>query len=59
MLHRLSLEVFSFNIAAQNVYLKCGFKKEGILREAIKTENGYTDIIFNVSFGSWMDIFVI
>lgn len=45
MLHRLSLEVFSFNIAAQNVYLKCGFKKEGILREAIKTENGYTDII--------------
>lgn len=45
MLHRLSLEVFSFNLRAKSMYLKCGFKQEGVLREAIKSESGYHDII--------------
>ena len=45
MLHRLSLEVFSFNLRAKAAYIKCGFKQEGVLREAIKSENGYNDII--------------
>lgn len=44
-LHRLSLEVFSFNSRAQAAYIKCGFQQEGILREAIQLENKYEDII--------------
>lgn len=45
MLHRLFLEVFLFNSRAKLVYLKCGFKQEGVLQEAIKHENMYHDII--------------
>lgn len=57
MLHRLSLEVFSFNSKAKSVYLKCGFKQEGILREAIRHENIYHDIILmSVLSYEWMNI---
>lgn len=44
-LHRLELDVFSFNTRAYRAYLKAGFKEEGRLREAIKDIDGYADDI--------------
>jgi RimJ/RimL family protein N-acetyltransferase len=44
-LHRLELDVFSFNPRAQRAYLKAGFQREGVLRDAIKTPDGYADDI--------------
>ena len=44
-LHRLSLEVFSFNERTKKVYLKAGFKIEGVLRDSILDEGKYADII--------------
>lgn len=44
-LHRLELEVYSFNPRAQKVYLKAGFKQEGILKDAIKDGHQYADNI--------------
>lgn len=44
-LHRLELEVFSFNPRAIRAYEKAGFIKEGVRKEAIKTEEGYADAI--------------
>lgn len=44
-LHRLELDVYSFNSRAERMYLKVGFKKEGIRREAVMIENRYVDDI--------------
>ena len=44
-LHRLSLDVFSFNTRAEKCYLKAGFKREGVLRDAILNGNVYADDI--------------
>ncbi len=44
-LHRLELEVFSFNPRAIRAYEKAGFIKEGVRKEAIKIEEGYADAI--------------
>lgn len=44
-LHRLSLDVFSFNPRAQKAYLKAGFKQEGVLRDAVWDGAGYADDI--------------
>lgn len=44
-LHRLELDVFSFNIRAQKAYRKAGFKIEGVLRDAIWTGEDYADDI--------------
>lgn len=44
-LHRLSLEVFSFNPRAQRVYQKAGFRREGMLRDAVRDGQNYGDII--------------
>ncbi len=44
-LHRLELNVFSFNPRAEKVYLKAGFKREGILRDAVKDGDAYADDI--------------
>lgn len=40
-LHRIDLRVFDFNKPAIKCYEKCGFKKEGLLRDARKWGNGY------------------
>jgi RimJ/RimL family protein N-acetyltransferase len=40
-LHRIDLRVFDFNKGAIKCYEKCGFKKEGLLRDARKSSNGY------------------
>lgn len=44
-LHRLELNVFSFNPRAEKAYLKAGFKKEGILRDAVLDGDRYADEI--------------
>jgi len=42
-LHKISLEVFSFNPRAEHVYTKVGFKLEGIKREDFKYNEMYID----------------
>lgn len=46
-LHRLSLDVFSYNPRAKHVYEKAGFIQEGILRDAAidPADGSYADII--------------
>lgn len=46
-LHRLSLDVFSYNPRAQHVYEKAGFVQEGVLRDAIidTADGSYADDI--------------
>jgi ribosomal-protein-alanine N-acetyltransferase len=47
-IHRVTLECYSTNTRAIRFYRKIGFKKEGILREAVFINGKYHDII---SFG--------
>ncbi len=44
-LHRVELDVFSFNHRAIHVYEKAGFRREGIRREAVRDGDGYADDI--------------
>lgn len=44
-LHRLELDVFSFNPRAEKAYCKAGFRREGILRDAVKDGDSYADDI--------------
>lgn len=44
-LHRLSLDVFSFNPRAERAYLAAGFRREGVLRDAVRDGEGYGDDI--------------
>ncbi len=43
-LHRLALEVNSFNAAAIAVYRKVGFVLEGVRREAVQRDDGWHDV---------------
>ena len=43
-LHRLSLEVNSFNASAIAVYRKVGFVLEGVRREAVRRDDGWHDV---------------
>lgn len=44
-LHRLELDVFSFNPRAEKAYKKAGFRVEGILRDAVRDKGQYADDI--------------
>lgn len=44
-LHRLSLDVFSFNTRAEQVYRKAGFQREGVLPDAVLDGGQYADDI--------------
>lgn len=44
-LHRLALEVYSFNPRAEKVYWKAGFKREGVLRDGVMDGGSYADVI--------------
>lgn len=44
-LHRLELNVFSFNPRAERAYEKAGFRREGVQREAVRDGEGYADNI--------------
>ena len=41
----LELDVYSFNPSAEKVYLKAGFKIEGVLRDAVRNGEEYADDI--------------
>ena len=45
-LHRLELEVFSFNPRAEQVYQKAGFRREGVRRDAASDGGRYGDSIW-------------
>ena len=56
-LHRLSLGVFSFNTRAEKCYLKAGFKREGVLRDAVLNGNEYADdIIMSILENEWLEL---
>jgi RimJ/RimL family protein N-acetyltransferase len=42
-LHRISLEVYSFNPRARRVYDNIGFIAEGVLRETLRWDGGWID----------------
>ena len=44
-LHRLELNVFSFNLRAMKAYQNAGFRQEGVLKDAIKDGDKYADNI--------------
>ena len=44
-MHRVELEVLAFNRRAINCYLACGFRQEGIRREAGLYPDGWKDLI--------------
>ena len=53
-LHRLELDVYSFNPRAEKVQLKAGFKREGVLRDAIMDGNEYADdILMSILEDEW------
>lgn len=56
-LHRLELDVFSFNPRAEEVYLKAGFKREGVLRDVIYDDKNYADdILMSILEDEWKEI---
>lgn len=44
-LHRLELDVYSFNPRAERAYEKAGFCREGVLRDAVRDGESYADDI--------------
>jgi len=44
-LHRIQLEVLAANTRAINCYLACGFRREGVRREAELYPDGWKDLI--------------
>lgn len=56
-LHRLELSVYSFNTRAENVYLNAGFKREGVLRDAVWDGKEYSDeFVMSILEDEWRQI---
>lgn len=56
-LHRLELDVFSFNKRAKKVYENAGFKIEGVKRDAVFDRQNYADdIIMSILEDEWREI---
>ncbi|MCH1960117.1 GNAT family N-acetyltransferase [Romboutsia hominis] len=56
-LHRLELDVYSFNSRAEKVYLAAGFKREGVLRDAVWNGKEYAnDILMAILEDEWKQI---
>lgn len=56
-LHRLELDVFSFNHRAEKAYLKAGFRREGVLKDAVKDGDNYADdILMAILENEWREI---
>lgn len=49
-LHKIMLRVFADNLQAIHSYLKAGFEKEALLRDEIRQQEGYRDIILMAKF---------
>jgi RimJ/RimL family protein N-acetyltransferase len=43
--HRLWLDTYEHNVRAQRLYESEGFVREGVLREAVRTERGYISVV--------------
>lgn len=55
-LHRLELDVFSFNPRAERAYLKAGFKHEGVRRDAVRDGEKYgDDILMAILEDEWKE----
>lgn len=53
-LHRLELDVYSFNPRAEKAYVKAGFKREGVLRDAVMDGDTYADdILMSILEDEW------
>ena len=53
-LHRLELDVYSFNPRAEKAYLRAGFRREGVLRDAIMDGDKYADdILMSILEEEW------
>ncbi|MGN0335523.1 MAG: GNAT family N-acetyltransferase [Lachnospiraceae bacterium] len=53
-LHRLELDVYSFNPHAEKAYLKVGFRREGILRDVVLDRGNYADdILMSILEDEW------
>jgi len=56
-LHRLELDVFSFNTRAEKTYVAAGFKREGVLRDAVWDGKEYADdILMAILEDEWRGI---
>lgn len=56
-LHRLELSVYSFNPRAEHTYSKVGFKREGVLRDAVMDGNKYADnILMSILEDEWKSL---
>jgi|GEM_PF-365037 len=44
-LNRIELDVYDYNVRAYKCYLKCGFKKEGRMRQKLFRNGQYRDVI--------------
>ena len=56
-LHRLELDVFSFNPRAVRAYEKAGFRREGVRREAVPDGAGYgDDILMAILEDEWREL---
>lgn len=56
-LHRLTLDVYSFNPRAEKTYLKAGFKREGVLKDAVKDGDQYADdILMAILEDEWREL---
>ncbi len=56
-LHRVDLDVFSFNPRAIHAYKKAGFRQEGILRDAIKDGGSFADdILMAILEDEWRSV---
>lgn len=54
-LHRLELDVFSFNPRTEKAYLWAGFKREGVLWDAVLDRGQYADdIIMAILEDDWL-----
>ena len=49
--------MFSFNPRAEKAYLKAGFKREGVRRDAVKDGDKYADdILMAILEGEWKEL---
>ena len=56
-LHRLELNVFSFNPRAERSYEKAGFRREGVRRDAVRDGDGYgDDILMAILEDEWREV---
>ncbi len=51
------LDVYSFNPRAEKTYLKAGFKREGVLKDAVKDGDQYADdILMAILEDEWREL---